>query len=93
LVSAVGLTLFGLVFLGISEIIYDASDPAQQTHETVVKSPIKERILLTEQRRAEINGTRKRLRALFSTVGGVITIVGAFTIAARIRESSRIIAE
>jgi hypothetical protein len=49
LVSAIGLTLFGLVFLSISEIIYFASDPARQTTEVLVK----ERIPLTKARRAE----------------------------------------
>ena len=74
---AFGLAFLGLAFLLFSEVWYRTGDPARQTHETAGPPGFKERVELTDARRAQIRETRKGYRFLFTTTGAILLVVGA----------------
>jgi len=76
LINGIGLILFGLFFVLMTEWIYYGSNPAYQLTETVSNGVYKERIPMTPARRLQLEEVRRTNRALFDCAGGIILIFG-----------------
>ena len=77
ILHAGGVAFLGLVILLFNEVWYHAADPARQTHETAGAPGFKERVELTDARRAQIRETQSGYRLLFSAARAVVALVGA----------------